>query len=271
MKKIFVLLLIGAIISLVATGCKDNDNNDLESNVVLRQSSVETTPNTTLFIPIDEGSGTYHVTISNPKIAEVSIAVRESEYCLLIGTKEIGEAVITVTDGKSEISVECSLIVRDAEFRFVIWDVKHAVDAERKDVIEADLRDNRPFPTGSRIVCSIDTEERSVKINDSDNKEILSGVLHTEELNTIPEVYSMIPPDKQVVSFQRWNMVFEDRELAYDMFLIKGDLSTYANMFISFYHAYFYEDLTEYYKSKYPDAGVKGVVRVQVCEYELRI
>jgi len=38
----------------------------------------------------------------------------------------------------------------------------------------------------------------------------------------------------------------------------------------SFSRLWFYEDLTEYYKTKYPDAGVKGVVRVQRLSYNNR-
>ena len=262
MKKIFLLLFI---ISMVVTGCNDNDNE--ESDLTLSTTSVE------IFksygygyghsIQVSGGSGKYSATI-NPNIAEIDI---DSENSLFIYPMKNGEAVITVIDDNSGKSIDCSLTILDYKQQFKIVEILYLVDAGVKDVIEADLLENTPFTIGSSFIFSTNSDA-AVVINDPDDKQILSGT-HTSQIinniDDIPEVYKTFPPDNQILGgMQRIYMVFGENSIVFDKFTVKGLYSTYSSVIVSPHHFFFYEDLTDYYKDKYPEAEVKGVARAYI-------
>ncbi|MDR2916145.1 MAG: hypothetical protein LBV74_15190 [Tannerella sp.] len=270
MKNVFLLLMVIIAGLAVTVGCSDDDKS--KDDIILTQTSVIVAPNEIYPIAFNGGSGIYTTTVSDPEIAKAEISSLDPDpgYVLLIEAKKEGAAVIIVTDEKSGKSVNCSLYVKKNGSRFTIKEVRNAVDADVKDAIESDLRDNPPFPVGSCFVVTFDSEnsERRIAIENPDGTEIMSGVLFFEELNGIPEIYKLLPPENQVYAGQKWNMDFGGHKYVYDMFLIRGELSTYSSVPVSPRHVHFYEDLTEYYKTEYPGAGVKGVVRVQLCQYQ---
>ena len=262
MKKIFVLLFI---ISFAVTSCSDDEERD----VILDTTSVRLINGGTTSFYVSGGSGKFFVTINNPEIAEVEI---NSDNCLFIQSKKRGEAVISVIDYNSGKSADCSLTVVEDDNHYIVMDIQYAVDAEVKEAIEADIKVNMPFPIGSQFNFSV--PEDSVIIKNSDYREILKGTYSTESMSItnpdIPESYKLLPPNNQIIAIRRYNMVFENSKYVYDQILVKSNPLTYSSFTIPT-TPWFYEDLTEYYKAKYPNAGVKGVVRVLICHKSERI
>ena len=268
MKKNVLLF----IIILVLTGCNEKENE--ERDFILAQIVVELSRGGVNSIQVSGGSGKYSATINDSEIAEVWINSENKLFIDTRDTKKSGEAVITVIDDNSGKSIDCILTVIENREQFKIIETQFAVDAGVKEAVEADLRENS-FPIGSSFVFTLHGEN-TVVINNPDNNEILRGTYTTVYINNestiqtvFPESYKLLPPYGQVVGALRYNIVFgEDNNLVYDMILsTKRIVSTYTSP--PEQPNFFYEDLTDYYKTKYPDAGVKGVVRSHSCEYDL--
>ncbi len=267
MRNVFLLFMVVITGLVTAMGCSGDDQS--ENDIILTQTRVTVAPNEIYPVSFNGGSGIYSTTVSDPDIAKVEISSQDLGYVLLIEAKKEGTAVIIITDEKSGKSVNCSLYVIKSGNKFTIKEVRYAVDADVKGAIEEDLRDNPPFPVGSCFVVSFNSgdEGRRIAIENPDGTEIMNGVLSIEELTEIPEVYKLLSIEEQVYTSQKWTMDFDSHQYVYDMFLVRGELSTYSSVPISSRHIRFYEDLTVYYKTRYPNAGVKGVVRVQLIQY----
>ena len=84
--------------------------------------------------------------------------------------------------------------------------------------------------------------------------------------NTAPEEmtesYKLLPPEGNVFGYGKWT--FSDEQgnetnyLSFDVFM--GRSAKSRNVDLTPDVAYLYKDLSEYYKNKYPQAGVKTVV-----------
>lgn len=75
----------------------------------------------------------------------------------------------------------------------------------------------------------------------------------------IPDSYTMLPPKGQTVGFMEWTFLDENgNETDYPSFDVFFGHKTRSEQ--TFDIANLYKDLTELYKNKYPEAGVKTVV-----------
>ena len=168
------------------------------------------------------------------------------------------------TDG-STVRYELREIIFQHKAPFKIQ-LTYAVDAELKSIIEDDLRNTSSHLVGSGYVF----EELSTwTLVDADYTTLLSGMYQRENGSQaeLPASYKLLPPNEQIVTYVKWTLIFpsgsEQMIRWYDAIITQIAGS-------SFNRLWFYEDLTEYYKTKYPDAGVKGVVRVQRLSYNNR-
>ena len=132
------------------------------------------------------------------------------------------------------------------------------------------IRDRRN--TSSHLVGSgyVFNEELSTwTLVDADYTPLLSGMYQRENgpQAELPASYKLLPPNEQIVTHVKWTFIFlsgsEQMIRQYDAIITQIAGSSFSRL-------WFYEDLTEYYKTKYPDAGVKGVVRVQRLSYNNR-
>lgn len=169
------------------------------------------------------------------------------------------------TDG-STVRYELREIIFQHKAPFKIQ-LTYAVDAELKSIIEDDLRNTSSYLVGSGYVFN---EALSTWVLvDADYTPLLNGIYHRENgpHAELPTSYKLLPPDAQIVTHVKWTFIFqsgsEQMIRPYDAIITQIAGS-------SFNRPWFYEDLTEYYKTKYPDAGVKGVVRVQRLSYNNR-
>lgn len=155
-------------------------------------------------------------------------------------------------------------------------EVRYAVEADNKAVIENDIRNNRSIPFGCSYVFAYDNANWLLADANNDVRAYGSVSRKNVDSSEFPESYKLLPPDGQVVSSMEWTFycILNDAKTeyhSYDVFMVerKDDKNTSApamndkNYMTSAgtnVHPWLYEDLTEYYKTKYPDAGVKTVV-----------
>ena len=78
----------------------------------------------------------------------------------------------------------------------------------------------------------------------------------------MPESYKLLPPEGNVFGYGKWTFLDEHGNetnyLSFDVFM--GRSAKSRNVDLTPDVAYLYKDLSEYYKNKYPQAGVKTVV-----------
>lgn len=151
------------------------------------------------------------------------------------------------------------VLVRKSHFHAV--ESRYAIDADQKDMIEADLHNNLPVPVNGGYIINNST----VSIVDENKTVIKSGNLTTNppEGEVFPNSYKLITPEKQIITQSGWKFVFEDEIIEYDVFF-----EEYGVQIVLSARPWLYKDLTEYYKSKYPGSGVRGVLCVQILTYK---
>ncbi len=142
---------------------------------------------------------------------------------------------------------------------------RYAVEADNKELIEQDLKDNSLIPLDyhDMLYRGEDNFLKWIALQD-DNKVLGPYIIQTKSKapEEMPESYEILPPDAQIVGYGEW--IFLDAvenpidNLSFDVFM------GYETKTKSISHArntvYLYKDLTEYYKTKYPEANVKTVV-----------
>lgn len=142
--------------------------------------------------------------------------------------------------------------------------LKYAIDADQKSAIEDDLLKISSEFVGSYYV--IDGSTWSL-IDENDVPIIKGGQLQNLPFETeLPESYKLLPPDEQIATYRKMIFTYmigsEQMIRPYDAIitLMPGGRDSY-------YRLWLYEDLTDNYKRKFPDAGVRGVVRAQRLSY----
>ena len=141
---------------------------------------------------------------------------------------------------------------------------QYAVEADNKEVIEEDLRTNSILPLDYHYFYYGHSEEYIGKwfaIKDDTNV-LGPGLIKSTNKNPeeFPDIYKILPPKSQIRGFMGWSFLNEEgNETGYPSFdVFYGDFQFNGDMMPTSF--YFYKDLTEHYKNKYPEAGVKAVV-----------
>ena len=139
------------------------------------------------------------------------------------------------------------------EYRF-------AVDAAHKEQIEKDLKENPPFMANANVIIYGGQLSRWIAIA-KDGKMLGNGnIKHLNvEFSSFPESYKLLPLNN-VQGTQRWTFMDNDNKetVTYDAFI--GSESRSRDILLMSMSLWFYKDVTDIYKAKYPDAGVKTVV-----------
>ena len=142
---------------------------------------------------------------------------------------------------------------------------RYAVEADNKELIEQDLENNPLIPLDyhDMLYRGEDNFLKWIALQD-DNKVLGPYIIQTKSKapEEMPESYKILPPDAQIVGYGEWIFLDEAENLidnlSFDVFM------GYEAKTKSISHAqntvYLYKDLTEYYKTKYPEANVETVV-----------
>lgn len=141
---------------------------------------------------------------------------------------------------------------------------KYAVEADNKEVIEEDLKNHSILPLDYHYFYYAHSEGPKWLAIKDDISVLGPGLIKrtNKTQEEFPEVYQILPPERQVNGFMEWSFLDEEgNETGYpsfDVFLGYSARSREAGVTSNLF--YLYKDLTAHYKSKYPDAGVKAVV-----------
>jgi len=283
MKRLLSIIALAACLSFA--GC----DKDREWSPLLLDGSESVNkviaPINNASLDITGGSGNFAATIDDQQIANVSIVGGEifsaRRANLVIKPKKEGEALITVTDRKSGFSATCALTVtmaaRRISFRFN--DIVTHVDADAPEAIEADLAaDTRWVKGGGIDLGGYSGEHQSngdlfVEIAFVGAEKRYMGTetlgLSTEAVEWNPAFDFMPVGGNQLEVGKRLVFARGSEEWTADYYVVKGSY-TRLNMPgpVQVYHRRFYEDMTEYYRAKFPEAGVRSVARAIISNVE---
>lgn len=148
---------------------------------------------------------------------------------------------------------------------FDILSVEYDIDAETdeiKEKIKADLESKSPYTNGETYNVAIqDKNSGKYTLFNSDGSSIADKEFVIKETEAhgfygitaeIAKAFRLLPPENQIYSHIKLKLDINGKETS-NIFNI---FTTRPNIF------WIYEDLTEYYKSEYPDGKVKEVVRL---------
>lgn len=143
---------------------------------------------------------------------------------------------------------------------------RYAVDADNKEVIEEDLKNNPIMPLNYHYMLwrSEDSFIRWIAIKD-DSDTLGPCIIKSENKDSekIPEYYKLLPPEGNVnESMMGWSFLDEEgNETNYPSFdVFVGHSAKSKSVNLTPNKVYLYKELTEHYKNKYTEAGVKAVV-----------
>lgn len=143
---------------------------------------------------------------------------------------------------------------------------RYAVEADNKEVIEEDLRNNSILPLDYHYMLyrGEDSSLRWIAIKDDSNT-LGPCIIKSENKDPekMPESYKLLPWEGNVNgSMMGWSFLDEEgHETNYPSFdVFVGPAAKSKSVDLTPNTVYLYKDLTEYYKNKYPEAGVKAVV-----------
>lgn len=142
---------------------------------------------------------------------------------------------------------------------------RYAVNADNKELIEQDLKDLSLIPLDyhNMVYRGEDSFLRWIALQDDSNTfgpYIIKTISKKPE--EMPESYKLLPPETQIVGYGEWTFLDETGiaidNLSFDVFM--GYAAQAKDIDRKPTVVYLYKDLTEYYRAKYPEAGVKTVV-----------
>lgn len=127
----------------------------------------------------------------------------------------------------------------------------YAVEAEHKEQIENELNSHLPVPQNN--TCIFYTNHTQWIWLDAGNHIVKQGTIERQhkDWTEFPDSYKLLPPERQVTDSMEWTFLSDENAYTFDTFIIRNGL---------YYQFAFYKDLTEHYRNKYPEAGVRTVV-----------
>ena len=198
---------------------------------------------------------------------EYRILVEETTY----EDQRLGEPVWTESKlkkvlsevTKNSVDVPEHLISKQYyENDIFVPEYRFAVEAQQKELIEKDLKENPPFMVGANVIVYGKPVlfQRWIAL-DKTGKILGNGNLKHVNVDSplIPDSYQLLPLEG-VHAYQHWTFMDDDDNVIvdYDTFLSKESVTrTPAPVSLT---PWFYKDVTDIYKAKFPDAGVKTVV-----------
>lgn len=159
--------------------------------------------------------------------------------------------------------------IPEERYEFRPIHVSYIVDAEQKEIVEENLKNNPHIPWRCYYLFSNDVNQWM--LTDENKATLLHGSLvkNNVDISAFPESYKLLPPEGQITAAMRWTFMYTfndaDRgEYSYDVLMISSAKPNESSN--SHIRPWFYEDLTAYYQNKYPEAKVKTVVVCHTVE-----
>lgn len=153
---------------------------------------------------------------------------------------------------------------QDRKWLFAVSAYKWYVEAGQSGLIEADLSARREIAEDNYYLLSNVNGERKIAIVASDRTTVVAeSSLHVgvgiDLLEVLPKVYKQLPLAGQPLQYARWSFSINGQR-NYDAVAVK----TGAGMLGPTADWWLYEDLTDYYQARFPEANVQSVVLLQI-------
>lgn len=271
MKKLLPTIMYAAFALAMASCSKDNGS---DGRVTLEESSVKVSlARKDASIGINNGSGRYSPKIDCPGIADVSITTVDGKQALSIQAKNNGTATVVVIDLGTGYQAKCYLHVRDDIFYYTITDIKTAVDTDGEEAeVLSHMQTNAPYTVGSRYEFSPTSQ--------TGGKWKVTGPLGSESVLSAGDYSVSEPegaiPESYLLIWKQGMQLYDKQELALTDDMDNGRQTvrhllcvdgSAPRLNVRTEHYRIYEDLTDDYKAAFPDAGIKGAVRMYVCSF----
>lgn len=145
-----------------------------------------------------------------------------------------------------------------------LFQYRYAAEADDKELIENDLEEHSILPLDYHYLYyrGEDTHLKWIVIKD-ENHMLGPGIIksNNKKPEEFPESYKLLPHER-AIGVMEWTFSDESGNatdyLTFDVFFVRSSKTKSTDMMPTL--AYLYRDLTEQYKKKYPEAGVKAVV-----------
>jgi len=266
MKKLFNLFLLATLFCGFTSCSDDNDDNRIKfyvaesynadgtANLVRTESlSAKIGMGTTFYIK--GGSGNYTVTSDNEGLAVVQ-AGEESGLYHIATNETLGSTTIKVKDGSNE-TVSIPLSVQSYRLEFPIGNIYTAIQVEEGVTIDENIKKEieeevatRMIPVRNLLVLTFEKP--------SSGSLYISGDGTTQYTGTFTQTRT---------NSENWfvDAKYNDKEFHYHISKIELVLRSKEKTFLDILDIL--EDMTEVYKEKYPDAGIKKVYAVMESNY----
>lgn len=142
---------------------------------------------------------------------------------------------------------------------------RYAVDADNKELVEKDLEENSLLPLDYHYMLYRDDDNslRCIALLNSD-KVLGPYIIMTKPMDPeeMPDSYKLLLPDMHIFGYGGWT--FSDEagneigNLSFDVFIGHG--ATVKSAGPAPDTIYLYKDLTEHYRTEYPESGVRTAV-----------
>lgn len=201
---------------------------------------------------IDWGDNTRDVITFSSKLTWKSKNEPVFDRKLCLNGKEIGEQGLVITKTPSQ-----------SDPKFDIIDIQYSLDAdadEIKEKIIADLNNESPYTNGKTYSLSfLESNLGTYTLFDSDGTPI------TKKEFAITEAKVQSTYDMSEETGETFRPIFSNNQIHYQIKL-KLEIDS-KELIFNIYNVnnnifWIYEDLTEYYQSKYPDSKIKEVLRL---------
>ncbi len=224
-------------------------------------------------ITIDWNDGTQDVITFSSKLTWKSQNEPVFDRKFYLNGKDNG-----VNLGSFTIIKEPSPITSITSSKFVIIDTHHGIDADNKEEISDDLSNNPLYPIGSAFIIEFADKILSIgstgkyTLLATDKTSLMDGTIEITNTassgNITDEIaapYKSMPPDNQIYGYIQWKVDFGSNKRTYHTFIVRASHS--KSYMVSPQNLWIYEDLTDYYRAKFPDNEIKKVIRLQISEY----
>lgn len=286
MKTKFLSCLLVVVASISLSSCQDDDENERK---IINQQVYELT------IASKVVPGTVYGGCGNSYVSDVYAGKKEESgewsafgpiegFVLKVGNEyriqveeityedqRMGEPVWTESkllnilskEAKNSVDVPEHLLPKQYyENETFVPEYRFAVEAEQKELIEKDLKENPPFMVGTNvIVYGKKTRFQRWIVLDKTGKALGNGNLRISNIDSpsIPDSYKLLPL-KGIQGYKRWTFMDDKANVIvdYDTFISTESISRSPAPVSK--TLWFYKDVTDIYKAKYPNVGVKTVV-----------
>jgi hypothetical protein len=221
-------------------------------------------------VRITGGSGNYQAVINDHGVADVSfeygsdVELGRVVY-LTVAPKAVGSAIVVVTDKRSGGTALLGLKVENRHRSFRVAGFVTNVVADNPDLVEAYMLTTARLSKGDGVEFSVTGTDGRFIFSNAEGYITMQGTVKVEDFTEIPPLFTILDPSARPIYFKKWTLS-ANGETWWCGAMAVEDETVYTRLSVprppvSFR---FYEDLTEQYKAKFPDAGIERAGRMVI-------